>query len=143
LKGLFWQYDRQKDTPATLNELIHDAPNLDLDFDELKKFTLSKAQTAKRKVVYNKERALEEGYDELQESVSAIARPNSSVATVPFTPNVSTSVVSPASAPVVAPIDSVIAELTKQFSQLALLLKANIESSRSTTSSVPTVPPAP
>jgi len=120
LKGLFWQYDRQKDTPAALNELIHDAPNLDLnvyvlkynsitdalikgkemsttqrvrrfldglsdsmrdkafelctkqdwklsshdtgstdpDFDELKKFILAKAQTAKRKVVYNKERAL-------------------------------------------------------------------------------------
>jgi hypothetical protein len=135
LKGLFWQYDRQRDTPAAMNELIHDAPNLDLnvyvlkyisitdalvcgkemsttqrvhrfldglsdsmrnkafefctkqdwklsshdtgstdsDFDELKKFILAKAQTVKRKVVYNKERGLEDGYGGLHESVSAIA----------------------------------------------------------------------
>ena len=36
LKGLFWQYDRQKDTPAALNELICDAPNTDLSIFILK-----------------------------------------------------------------------------------------------------------
>ena len=203
LKGLFWQYDRQKDTPAALNELIHDAPNLDLnvyvlkytsitgalvrgkdmsttqrvrrfldglsdsmhdkafefctkqdwklsshdtgskdpDFDELKKFILAKAQSAKRKVVYNKERALEDGFDGLQESVSAIARPNSPVvAPVPPTPTIPASVAQPTPTPIATtPSDPAIAELSKQFSQLALLLKANIENGRST---VPTAPAA-
>jgi hypothetical protein len=199
LKGLFWQYDKQKNTPAALNELIHDAPNLDLNvyvltyasitdallrgnemsttqrvrrfldglssgmrdkafefctkqdwklsshdtgttdpnFDTLKAFILAKAQTAKRKVVYNKERALEDGHDALKESVSAIARPNTPIANLSLTPNVPTSV--PTSPPAATPIDPAIAELTKQFSQLALLLKASIENTRPT----PVAPVAP
>jgi hypothetical protein len=185
LKGLFWQYDRQRDTPAALNELIRDAPNLDLnvyvlkydsitdalvkgkemsttqrvrrfldglsshmrdkafeyctqehwklsshdtgttdpDFAKLKEFILDRAETAKRKIVYNKERALEDGYDGLGESViAAIGRPN--------TPVSSPSAPTPSALPPTTPMDPAIAELTKQFSQLALLLKANIESSR-------------
>ena len=203
MKELFWQYDRQKDTPAALNELIHDARNLDLNvyvlkyasitdtliagkemfitqrvrrfldglsdnmrdkafefctkqdwklsshdtgtkdpnFAELKKFILEKAQAARRKIVYNKERALEEGYDGLRESVSAIARPNSPVAPV-LSPIVPTSVAPPPAATPTTPIDSVMAELSKQFSQLTLLLKANIESIRPTSPGVPTAPVA-
>ena len=31
LKGLFWQYDKQRDSTTSLNQLIKDAPNLDLN----------------------------------------------------------------------------------------------------------------
>jgi hypothetical protein len=136
LKSLFWQNDKQKNTPAALNQLIREAPEIDLnvyvlkytaitdalikgnemsamqrckrfldglsdrlrdkafdfctihdwklsahdtgtedpDFEKLKKFILTKAQSAKKKVVYDKERATE-GYEDLKNSVTSIVSP--------------------------------------------------------------------
>jgi len=195
LKAMFWQHDKQKNTPATLNQLIHDAPHTDLniyilkyaaitdalikgnemspmqrckrfldglsdqvrdkafdfcmardwklsahdtgttdpDFSELKKFILSKAQSAMKKVVYNKERVTE-GYDGFKDSVASIVNP-----VMPSTPPV------PAiSAPTPTTPDP-ITELTKQFSQLALLIQANMQGNHPlvTPSSIITSMPVP
>src|SRR5947199_8464275 len=47
LKGLFWQHDQQKDTTATLNQLIRDAPRLDLNVFVLKYYSISEALVQK------------------------------------------------------------------------------------------------
>src|SRR5436305_10455299 len=47
LKGLFWQHDQQKDTTATLNQLIRDAPRLDLNVFALKYSSISEALVQK------------------------------------------------------------------------------------------------
>ncbi|TMC20323.1 MAG: retroviral-like aspartic protease [Chloroflexi bacterium] len=47
LKGLFWQHDQQKDTTATLNQLIRDAPRLDLNVFVLKYSSISEALVQK------------------------------------------------------------------------------------------------
>ena len=184
LKALFWQHDKQKNTPAALNQLIREAPEIDLnvyvlkytaitdalikgnemsamqrckrfldglserlrdkafdfcttndwklsahdtgtkdpDFGELKKFILAKAQSAKKKVVYNKERATE-GYEDLKGSDASIIRPTTPPA--------------PATSPVPTPValDSV-AELTKQFSRLALIIEANMQANHPPTSTI-------
>ena len=36
LKDLFWQYDKHKNTPATLNQFIRDIPSMDLNINVLK-----------------------------------------------------------------------------------------------------------
>jgi len=199
LKALFWQHDKQKNTPASLNQLIRDAPGMDLnvyilkytaitdalikgnemspmqrckrfldglsdrlhdkafnfctirdwklsahdtgttdpDFGELKKFILGKAQSAKKKVVYDKERATE-GYEDLNSPSALLIRSNTSTSSAPAT--------SPAPKPVTP---DPITELTKQFSQLALLIQANMQGNRppvapsSHTASTPTSAPAP
>jgi hypothetical protein len=41
LKGLFWQHDKQKDTTASLNKLIHNAQNMDLNLFVLKYASIS------------------------------------------------------------------------------------------------------
>ena len=43
LRRLFWQYDKQKNTPAELDELIHDATNFDLNIFVLKYASISDA----------------------------------------------------------------------------------------------------
>jgi len=114
----------------------YDTGSKDPNFDELKKFILAKAQTPKLKVVYNKERVLEDSYDGLQESVWVIAHPRTPVTSTPIVP---TPVAPPMATPTAAPIDTAITELTKQFSQLALFLKANIESAHPTAPTAPQV----
>jgi hypothetical protein len=189
LKGLFWQYDQHKDTLATLNELIHEAPNTDLtifvlrytaiteslvtgnemsliqrvrrffdglpadlrekaleycikqkwklsshdtgitdpDFDLLKKFVLEKAEIAKRKVVYNKERAIEGGFGEPNGSATSIKPPTYPTSSLEPSVISLTVVPAPATTPVSAP--DPIAELTKQ---VALLIQANMQTPKLT-----------
>jgi hypothetical protein len=43
LKGLFWQYDKQRDTLTKLDELILDAPNLDLTIFVVKFASITEA----------------------------------------------------------------------------------------------------
>jgi len=47
IKGLFWQHDRQKDTTAALNKLIHDAPGMDLNVFVLKYASITETLVAK------------------------------------------------------------------------------------------------
>jgi Protein of unknown function (DUF4100) len=47
LKKLYWQYDKQKGTTTTLNQLIKDAPNLDLNIFVLRYTSLSAALVSK------------------------------------------------------------------------------------------------
>ena len=100
----------------------HDTGTKDPDFGELKKFILAKAQSAKKKVVYDKERATE-GYEDLKGSDASIIRPTTPPA--------------PATSPVPTPValDSV-AELTKQFSRLALIIEANMQANHPPTSTI-------
>jgi hypothetical protein len=189
LKGLFWQYDQQKDTLAALNELIHEAPNTDLtifvlrytaiteslvtgnemspiqrvrrffdgfpanlcdkafeyctkqkwklsshdtgtedpDFDLLKKFILKKAEMAKWKVVYNKERAIEGGFGEPNDTTTSIKPPTyPTLSLEPFV-ILPTVVPAPATTPVSAP--DPIGELTKQ---VALLIQATMQTPKLT-----------
>lgn len=84
------------------------------EFAELKKYILSKALSATKKVVYNKERAIK-GYEELKESAAAIVQP-------PPTPTVS-----PTSTLTHTPnSDPSVAELTKQIASLTLMMQAHM-----------------
>ena len=95
----------------------HDTGAKDPEFEELKKFITGKALAAKKKVVYNKERATE-GSNELKESVAAIVKtppvpptsPTSTVNITPATPN----------------SDPMMVELTKQIANLTLAIHANV-----------------
>jgi hypothetical protein len=178
LKEQYWQNDTQKNTPTALNQLIRDAPTLDLsvyvlrytaitqalvqskemstmqrcrrlldglseqlrdkafdfctmndwklsshdigskdpDFAELKKFVLGKALSAKKKVVYNKERAIE-GYEELKEAAASVIK-------TPPAPNSSPA---PSTSPIPTPkSDPKMDELTKLLASLTLMLQANM-----------------
>jgi len=88
----------------------HDTGAKDPNFDKLRKFILDKALSAKKKVVYIKERATE-GYDDLKESAASV------VSTPPA------SVTTPASTPA---SDPAIVELTKQIASLTLTMQANM-----------------
>jgi len=90
-----------------------DTGTKDPDFNELKKFILGKALSAKKKVVYNKERATE-GYNELKELSTAIAK-------APPTPTTS-----PVSSNPTPNSDLTIIELTKQLANLTLMVQATM-----------------
>ena len=94
---------------------VYDTGIKDPDFGQLKKHILTKAQSTK-KMIYNKECAIK-GYEDLKDSVASIIRP----ATPPTPP-------APMTSPTPTPVTpDPMTELTKQFSQLALLMQANIE----------------
>jgi hypothetical protein len=100
------------------------------NFDELKGFVLTKARAAQKKTVYNAGRAIREGNDGLnqfsgldevpEKSATPGARATSRITTFsegspkPETPATTNATPDP------------IAELTKQFSQLALLIQGNM-----------------
>jgi len=93
----------------------NDSGTTDPNFNELKAFVLTEAQTAQRLTVYDKERTMREGQTDIS-SKATILRSDPPVP-APVTP--------PVSAPVTASDPMV--ELTKQFSQLALLIQANMQ----------------
>jgi len=107
----------------------HDTGTEEPDFDELKEFVLTEAKAAQKQTVYNNERAIREGSDHLVPSI--IIPPNAAT-----TSATSAATSAPTSAPttikgsvtpsILTPSDPV-AELTKQFSQLALLIQANMQ----------------
>ena len=96
----------------------HDTGTKDPEFEELKKFITGKALAAKKKVVYNKERATE-GYDELKESAAAIVK----TPPVPPASPTSTANITPATTP---NSDPMMIELTKQIANLTLAIQANV-----------------
>src|SRR5207248_3350989 len=89
----------------------HDTGTEEPNFDELRQFIIGKAQLVQKQIVYNKEKAIREGIVESNASVDAKG-PSSQPATTSPTP------------------DPAIAELTKQFSQLTLLLQASLNQPR-------------
>ena len=91
----------------------HDTEMKDLEFEELKKFIIDKALTAK-KVVYNKEWVMK-GYDELKESVAAIVKtPPAPVISPTSTTNITPAMISNS--------DPAMVELTKQLAILILMI---------------------
>jgi hypothetical protein len=184
LKNIYWPHDTQRDTPVVLNQLIKDAPGMDLNvfvlkytaitvtlvtkdalsaldrvgrfldglspdlrkkalkfcakrnwrlsthdtgttepnFGELREFILTEAKAAQKETVYIGERALREG-----------TLPSSPTITV--TKDISDSPLPPLTTveaaamvkSVPAPSTDAIAELTQQFSKLALLIEATMQ----------------
>jgi hypothetical protein len=51
LKSLFWQYDRQKNTPAALNQLIREASEIDLNVYVLKYTAITDALNQRKRNV--------------------------------------------------------------------------------------------
>ena len=88
----------------------HDTGTKDPEFDKLKMFVLGKALSAKKKVMYNKERATE-GYDDLKKAVIDVVKtpptPSSSLAVTPNS-------------------DLTIVKLTKQLANLTLMIQAHM-----------------
>ena len=80
------------------------------NFSEMKTFIFNKALSAKKKTVYNRERAIE-GYENLKETMNDILQP-------PSTLNASSIVTSNS--------DSAIIDLTKQLVNLTLMMQANM-----------------
>jgi hypothetical protein len=181
LKNTYWQHDRQRDSTASLNQLVKDAPALDLnvyilkysaisstlvtkgalspldrvgrlldglpvdlrrrvlkfcakndwrlsahdtgtvepDFNELKKFVITEANTTQKETVYVNERASREGSTPTPASLAIDIKANVS------TPERSTLI--PTSTPAPAPAPDPIVELTKQFSNLALMIQASMQ----------------
>jgi hypothetical protein len=78
----------------------HDTWTEDPDFELLKKFILKKAETAKRKVVYNQERAIEGSFGGPAISIKSPTRPTSPLQPTVVAPTV---VPAPATTPDSAP----------------------------------------
>src|SRR5271169_4351129 len=95
------------------------------NFTELKEFVLTEAKLAQKQTVYEKERAIRGGQDEtphLKDSIAAVIRTGSTP--VPASAMKTT----PASASKTIPVaPDPIDELTKQLSNLTLLLKATMQ----------------
>src|SRR5204863_4445970 len=96
----------------------HNTGTADADFNELKRFIIKKAENAKRKIVYNKERAIKSGSDNPDTIYPIIPTMTPTAAPKDLEPSVFSSI--QPSAPIgPAPALDPITELTKQFSQLA------------------------
>src|SRR5579862_5966023 len=113
----------------------HDTGTANPDFNELKQYVLMEAQAAQKQIVYDTERAVREGGDL-----------KTAFRTTPLTSMTSPTLVlatpTPDTQPNTAP--DPITELTEQFSQLALLIQANIQGSKATSTPVPApMPPTP
>ena len=100
------------------------------DFDELKKYILGKAKSEKKRIVYNKERAVEP-YEDLKESAAAMVKappPSPAPAT---SPTLTSPVPTPNS-------DPAIIELTKQLASLTLMMQAQMSPQSTTVQPKPT-----
>jgi hypothetical protein len=101
----------------------HDTGTNDPVFDELKEFILTEAQAAQKETVYSNERASRENSTISIKSELPIDIPAQTSTSAPTSASTSTSTSPP------APMDP-ITELTKQFSNLALLIQANMRPSQ-------------
>ena len=101
-----------------------DTGAIDPDFDAIKAFMLTEAQTEQTMSVYDSERSIRE------HSSSTGFRTSSSITPVPMPIGqmMSTPAASPAPAPAAIAVPDPIVELTKQFSHLALVMEANMQS---------------
>jgi hypothetical protein len=198
LKNMYWQYDEERDTMATLNKLVKNAPNLKLNvfllkytamsdilvkknalspldrvgylldglsvelrrkvlefcakkswrlsthdsgttdpnYDQLKEFVLQKAVAAQKEVVYSGERSTRQESSIPTASVAVEIKAN--VPTLTSTPDLT-----PEMTPKTTPATSNdIAELTKQFSQLALAIQAGLRSTGTPAMPTASVQPA-
>jgi hypothetical protein len=99
----------------------HDTGAVELSFDELRQFILTEATAAKMEVVDARERVLQEG---------TLLNPTATISTKDISDSLlssSTTVEAVAVANSVhVPTTDIIAELTLQFSKLALLIEANM-----------------
>ena len=119
----------------------HDTGTNEPNFEELKWFVLLEAKAAQKQTVYNNERAIWEGNEPATSTsttsiltptvnISVLSKPSSTQQPSTLAP------VSPpdkTSAALTGPTADPIAELTKQFSQLALLIQGNMQPPRTNT----------
>ena len=96
----------------------HDTGTEEPDFDDLKQFIIGKAQLAQKQIVYDKERAIREGA--VTSNVPILTKVTPATTATPVTPALS-------------PMERRMAELMDQFSQLTLLLQANLTRSLNNT----------
>ena len=103
----------------------HDTGTKDPVFDELKDFIKMKAEVVQKKTVYDKEYSIRHSQAETPITMTApFAFPTPTATPV----QAATPTVAPPPAPTqVLPTPDSIAELTRQFSQLALAMQANIQ----------------
>ena len=93
-------------------------------FEQLREFVVEEAQTRQKETVYDKERKIHEGHDGSSSSDSLPSAQSSGVS--PDThPPVTLALAGPMPRPTLAASDAV-AELTQQFSKLALIIQANM-----------------
>ena len=93
-------------------------------FEQLREFVVEEAQTRQKETVYDKERKIREGHDGSSSSDSLPSAQSSGVS--PDThPPVTLALAGPMPRPTLAASDAV-AELTQQFSKLALIIQANM-----------------
>jgi hypothetical protein len=94
----------------------------DPDFDEIRKFLLTEAQTSQKLTVYDKDRATRESMDSKHSEVySTTTTTTTTITPTPMPTSVSTPIIS-------TPATDAIAELTKQMSQLVLMIQAGFNS---------------
>lgn len=131
-------------TKKTWKLSTQDAGILDPDFDDLKTFILTEAQAEQTMAVYSKERSIREHSAPIDDMVQTVRLEASrtSLTTTPVPPTAVATPVSSTPAPTPAPVSLAptpaldpIAELTKQFSQLALLIQASMQGNTPSTSS--------
>jgi hypothetical protein len=105
-------------------------------FEELKKFLVEEAQARQKETVYDKERKAREGLSDPTELDSSLSSQISTVKSETDPPQVTPSVTPSLTTAKPAPVSDSVAELTRQFSELALMVRANMSpASKSTESS--------
>jgi hypothetical protein len=100
-------------------------------FEELREFVIKEAQSKQKETVYDKERRIREGYDDpVSQDSASLPRPEPLVLSPVTTNIVGQPATASADAHTTSSITDPIAELTKQFSELVLLVRANMSPSR-------------
>ena len=99
------------------------------NFAQLKDFILTEAKAAQKETVYNTERSIREGTELQSSSTTTVTTPTATVTTSPPASNTSAPSTAPSvtSVPSPYPAADSMAELTKKFSELALVIEANLK----------------
>jgi hypothetical protein len=98
-------------------------------FEELREFVIKEAQSKQKETVYDKEHRIRKGYDDpVSQDSASLPRPEPLVLSLTVTSIVSQPAATGAQPS--TPITDPITELTKQFSELVLLVRANMSPSR-------------
>src|SRR5271170_2834844 len=95
-------------------------------FEELKKFLVEEAQARQKETVYDKERKARDGLSDSTELDSSSSTRISTVKPEPDSPQVTPSATPSLATTKPTPVSDSVAELTRQFSELALMVRANM-----------------